>query len=118
MKSLVIIRQCMAELRYTAYKFLRSQLIPEWKKSIDDLGHFGSVVLSRLVKIQGFSLLYSGDIFTESQISQANGSLCRILIKFVCTNDDEHCNVESSLLILFIIRNLVFVQFLLQVAHL
>ena len=33
-------------------------------------------------------------------------------------NDDEHCNVESSLLILFIIRNLVYVQFLLQVAHL
>ena len=35
-----------------------------------------------------------------------------------CTNDDEQCNVESGLLILFIIRNLVYVQFLLQVAHL
>ena len=34
-----------------------------------------------------------------------------------CTNDDKHCNGESSLLILFIIRNLVYVQFLLQVAH-
>ena len=35
-----------------------------------------------------------------------------------CTNDDKHCNVEFSLLILFTIRNLVYVQFLLQVAHL
>ena len=33
-------------------------------------------------------------------------------------NDDEHCNVESSLQLLFIIRNLIYVQFLLQVAHL
>ena len=40
------------------------------------------------------------------------------LIKYVVRNDDEHCNVESSLLLLFIIRNLVYVQFLLQVAHL
>ena len=43
----------------------------------------------------------------------------RVSVDKVCsTNDDEHCNVESSLLILFIIRNLVYVQVLLQVAHL
>ena len=38
--------------------------------------------------------------------------------KVCSTNDEGHCNVESSLLILFIICNLVYVQVLLQVAHL
>ena len=39
------------------------------------------------------------------------------MIKYVVRMMTNADNVESSLLILFIIRNLVYVQFLLQVAH-
>ena len=40
------------------------------------------------------------------------------MIKYVVRMMTNTDNVESSLLILFIIRNLIYVQFLLQVAHL